>query len=92
MLGEGGDPVRHKIWCDYAWLPAGPTADVEIEITGGRITAVRSGRQGTHREGLTLPGFANAHSHAFHRALRGRTHANRGSFWTWREQMYHVAG
>jgi formiminoglutamate deiminase len=41
--------------------------------------------------GLTLPGFANCHSHAFHRALRGRTQAERGSFWTWREQMYAVA-
>ena len=42
--------------------------------------------------GLTLPGLANAHSHAFHRALRGRTQAERGSFWTWREQMYALAG
>jgi formiminoglutamate deiminase len=46
--------------------------------------------------GLTLPGLANGHSHAFHRALRGRTHGvdrngERGSFWTWREQMYAVA-
>ena len=28
--------------------------------------------------GLTLPGFANAHSHAFHRALRGRAQRGRG--------------
>jgi formiminoglutamate deiminase len=42
--------------------------------------------------GLTLPGFANAHSHAFHRALRGVTQADRGTFWTWRERMYEVAG
>ena len=41
--------------------------------------------------GLTLPGLANCHSHAFHRALRGRTQRERGSFWTWREQMYAVA-
>jgi formiminoglutamate deiminase len=41
--------------------------------------------------GLTLPGFANCHSHAFHRALRGHTQRERGSFWTWREQMYAVA-
>lgn len=41
--------------------------------------------------GLTLPGFANAHSHAFHRALRGRTHHDRGTFWTWRDLMYAVA-
>ena len=41
--------------------------------------------------GLTLPGLANAHSHAFQRALRGRTQAGEGSFWTWREQMYELA-
>jgi formiminoglutamate deiminase len=47
----------------------------------------------THRlPGLTLPGLANCHSHAFHRALRGRTQRERGTFWTWREQMYAVAG
>lgn len=43
-------------------------------------------------ETLTLPGFANCHSHAFHRALRGRTHGGEGTFWTWREQMYALAG
>ena len=40
---------------------------------------------------MVLPGFANAHSHAFHRALRGRTHDGGGTFWTWREAMYAVA-
>lgn len=38
-----------------------------------------------------LPSFANAHSHAFHRAVRGRTHQGLGSFWSWRERMYTVA-
>ncbi len=42
--------------------------------------------------GLTFPGLANCHSHAFHRALRGRTQRGGGTFWTWREQMYAVAG
>lgn len=37
------------------------------------------------------PAAANAHSHAFHRVLRGRTHGQGGSFWTWREQMYRAA-
>jgi formiminoglutamate deiminase len=41
--------------------------------------------------GLTLPGFANAHSHAFHRLLRGRTHRAGGDFWRWRELMYQAA-
>jgi formimidoylglutamate deiminase len=34
---------------------------------------------------LSLPGFVNAHSHAFQRALRGR--AGGGDFWAWREAM-----
>ena len=41
--------------------------------------------------GLTIPGLANAHSHAFQRALRGRTQTGRGDFWTWRQGMYDVA-
>jgi len=45
----------------------------------------------TRLAGLTVPGLANCHSHAFHRALRGRTQRERGTFWTWRDQMYDVA-
>src|ERR687887_104526 len=40
-------------------------------------------------ERLTLPGFVNAHSHAFQRALRGRTEG--GDFWAWRETMLDLA-
>ena len=40
-------------------------------------------------ETLTLPGFVNAHSHAFQRALRGRTEG--GDFWAWREAMLELA-
>ena len=39
-----------------------------------------------------VSGFANCHSHVFHRALRGRTHGGGGTFWTWRDQMYALAG
>jgi formimidoylglutamate deiminase len=39
---------------------------------------------------LTIPGFVNAHSHAFQRALRGRTEG--GDFWAWREAMLELAG
>jgi formimidoylglutamate deiminase len=38
---------------------------------------------------LSLPGFVNAHSHAFQRALRGRTEG--GDFWSWRDAMLDVA-
>src|SRR5690606_8608798 len=41
--------------------------------------------------GLTLPGLANAHSHVFHRALRGLTQTGGGTFWTWRQAMYTLA-
>jgi len=75
---------------------------VLIEATGDRLAAVTPGvpparvPAGTTRlAGLTLPGLANAHSHAFHRALRGRAWAGAsgaaGTFWTWRDQMYEVA-
>ena len=40
-------------------------------------------------ERLTIPGFVNSHSHAFQRALRGRTEG--GDFWAWRESMLDVA-
>jgi formimidoylglutamate deiminase len=38
---------------------------------------------------LALPGFVNAHSHAFQRALRGRVEG--GDFWAWRESMLDLA-
>ena len=41
--------------------------------------------------GVVIPGAVNAHSHAFHRVLRGRTHRGRDSFWAWRDQMYAAA-
>ena len=36
-------------------------------------------------DAITLPGFVNAHTHTFQRALRGR--AGAGDFWAWRELM-----
>src|ERR1043166_7289220 len=38
---------------------------------------------------LTLPGFVNAHSHAFQRALRGRTEG--AAFWGWRDPRLALA-
>jgi formiminoglutamate deiminase len=80
-------------WCEYAWLPGGVAEGVRIEVAGSAIESVTPGvpREGTVLNGLTTPGFANGHSHAFHRALRGRTHHERGTFWTWRERMYALA-
>jgi formiminoglutamate deiminase len=88
-----------RAWlAELAWSPAlGLRADVLIEASADRITAVTPDASApapaaTRLPGLTMPGLANAHSHAFHRALRGVAEATRGTFWTWRERMYEVAG
>jgi formiminoglutamate deiminase len=90
---------RMRTWlAELAWSPAlGLRTDVLIEASGDRITRVTPDVSGAasaaaaRLTGLTMPGFANAHSHAFHRALRGITETVRGTFWTWRERMYKTA-
>ncbi|MGW0657729.1 formimidoylglutamate deiminase [Streptodolium elevatio] len=84
------------MWCEIVHTRTGIERDVVVEVHDGRITAVRPDTPtpppgAAVRRGLTLPGFANAHSHAFHRVLRGRTQAGSGTFWTWREMMYTAA-
>jgi formiminoglutamate deiminase len=81
-------------WLERAWTGAGPVRDgVRVEVEDGVVTSVARAAPGeaVRLAGLTIPGLANCHSHAFHRALRGRTQRERGTFWTWREQMYAVA-
>ena len=83
----------------YAHLPTGLATDVLLVADEGRWTRIEPGvpagqatADGAERlPGAVLPGLANCHSHAFHRVLRGRTHAGGGTFWTWREAMYAVA-
>jgi formiminoglutamate deiminase len=89
-------PLRRWL-AELAWLPGqGLCYDVLIEASGERFSSVTPDTpsipsDAEHLSGLTLPGFANAHSHAFHRALRASTQADGGTFWTWRERMYEVA-
>ncbi len=87
-----------RAWqAELAWSPAlGLRADVLIEASGDRLTRVTpdvssAALAATRLPGLTMPSLANAHSHAFHRALRGIAEAARGTFWTWRERMYEIA-
>ncbi len=71
---------------------------VDIHCAAGVITNVTGIGMGDsnapvdHLPGLIVPGFGDAHSHVFHRALRGRTHDATGTFWTWRDRMYELAG
>jgi formiminoglutamate deiminase len=81
-------------WAEHAWLPTGPATSVRITVQDGRFGPIQTHVHAHHDDvripGVVLPGLANTHSHAFHRALRGRTHGGSGNFWTWREQMYAV--
>ncbi|MFI6879373.1 formimidoylglutamate deiminase [Streptomyces sp. NPDC050400] len=85
-----------RYWLEHAWLDPTVEPGVLVEVADGRITTVRKGVEtpppgATALRGLTLPGLANAHSHAFHRALRSTVQVGSGTFWTWREVMYGVA-
>ncbi|GAA1555009.1 formimidoylglutamate deiminase [Brevibacterium picturae] len=86
-----------RFWCETAWVNGQVATGVLLTADEtGTLTSVETGidTPPTIAEvvpGLTLPGGVNAHSHAFHRILRGRTHGDGGTFWTWREVMYSVA-
>lgn len=83
-----------RFFAGAALLPTGLAARVRFDVTDGRFTGVTPDSDpagATRLPGIVLPGLADVHSHAFHRALRGRTHGGRGDFWTWREAMYAVA-
>ncbi len=82
-------------WCESAWLTGGLARRVRLVTQEGLFKDVLVDADpqpdDVRLAGVTLPGMANAHSHAFHRAMRGRTHGETGSFWTWRDQMYTLA-
>jgi formiminoglutamate deiminase len=82
-------------WAPRAVLPGGVATGVALECgADGRLASVRSGVEhpppgAAALGGLALPGLADHHSHAWHRALRGR--ATGGDFWAWRSGMYALA-
>ncbi|MFK0255848.1 formimidoylglutamate deiminase [Streptomyces sp. NPDC090445] len=84
-------------WLEHAWLGSSVEPGVALDVSDdGRIAALRTGTAtpppgAEVLRGLTVPGLANAHSHAFHRALRSVVQVGSGTFWTWRDVMYKVA-
>lgn len=86
-----------RYWCESAWVDGAVAHGVLLSADDtGTLTAVETGIDAAPSDaeavhGFVLPGGVNAHSHAFHRMLRGRTHGDGGTFWTWREVMYSVA-
>ncbi len=82
--------------CASAFVDGDLVGPVDIGCSGGVIESIApaGGDYDQLMPGLVVPGFADAHSHVFHRGLRGRTHGDSGglgSFWTWRETMYALA-
>ncbi|HET9999247.1 MAG TPA: formimidoylglutamate deiminase [Ktedonobacteraceae bacterium] len=91
---------------DYVYTPEGLQANKAISISDdGRIDAILPYSGGLSLTSASdvaaeivmlpsvalLPGFVNAHSHVFQRALRGHTHrplSQQDTFWTWRRAMY----
>jgi formiminoglutamate deiminase len=93
---QADPPVTATYWAEHAWLNGTVEPGVALDVAEGRIAAVATGVTAPPPgaeplRGLTVPGLANAHSHAFHRALRGTVQVGSGTFWTWRETMYRVA-
>jgi len=89
--------MRHY-HAQHALLPDGVRAAVRIAVDGGTITSAEAdaARRAEDEaiEGLVLPGMANAHSHAFQRAMAGLAEwdaGGRDNFWSWREAMYRFA-
>lgn len=86
----------NRWFAPYAWLGESALArNVTIAAANGVIVSVEEdtvpGPGDVVLAGVALPGMVSAHSHAFHRALRGQTQDGTGDFWTWRQAMYALA-
>ncbi|MCC3292648.1 formimidoylglutamate deiminase [Arthrobacter sp. zg-Y1110] len=84
------------VWCEAGWYEGSIREGIRLTVgSAGEVTAAAPGTEAEPGDlvlsGVVYPAAANAHSHAFHRVLRGRTHTA-GDFWSWREQMYSAAG
>ncbi len=84
-----------SFWAEHAWLPSGLARSVRLVVDDGRFVAVepRASRQpnDVKLRGVVFPGLANAHSHVYQRALRGRTQSVGDNGIAWRVRMYDVA-
>jgi formimidoylglutamate deiminase len=89
--------VTQVIEADLTWYDGRFAPGVRIKVNDdGRIEDVGQLADTPTvrlRDRAVLPGFVNAHSHAFQRGLRGRGETFEegvGSFWSWREAMYEL--
>jgi formimidoylglutamate deiminase len=93
---RGGTTLSVRLHARAALLPDGWARNVTIDIDdAGEIVSVQPAASDKNAEllaGPLIPAMPNVHSHAFQRALAGRTgraaRSRDDSFWTWREAMY----
>lgn len=80
--------LQKKGWIQPAW--------VEVDNNGKIVSVTQETPQNENRyehiKGIALPGFINAHSHAFQYAMAGHAEIHEpdtsDDFWSWRENMY----
>jgi formimidoylglutamate deiminase len=88
--------MTSRLFAPHALLRHGWADDVvlEIDAAGTIVAATPQAVPGTAERaaGPVIPGMPDLHSHAFQRALAGRSEhrgeSGRDTFWTWRETMY----
>ncbi len=85
-----------QLWHNQSWLaPAFVSLDERGCILSISAEAPAEALAIEYVNGIALPGFQNAHSHAFQYAMAGlaEQHApgTNDDFWTWREAMYQCA-
>lgn len=88
---------------DLLYAGGAVRAGAALSVVEGRVAAVGEPEAGCTLVRLpgiaVLPGLVSAHSHSFHRAIRGRTEHRvaggpagvRPDFWSWRDAMYEAA-
>ena len=83
---------------DFLFAGGRVLSGAALVVQDGRVESVGAVPSGAERVPLpgraVLPGMVSAHSHAFQRAIRGRTEQRdnpRADFWSWREAMYAAA-
>ncbi|HEY3730893.1 MAG TPA: formimidoylglutamate deiminase [Steroidobacteraceae bacterium] len=80
-----------NLWIDGRWRS---NVGVQIDDAGNVVRIAPDQQRGASIPGLTLPGLADAHCHAFQRLLPAWTQRARAlseDFWSWRKAMYTAA-
>lgn len=70
--------------------------NVKVSVQEGLISAIEPDHQHTQNDWVGVPGFQNAHSHAFQYAMAGLAErhpagSSPDDFWSWRKHMYALA-